>query len=350
MLHFGIFALIMISPMSDFFLFKFSYAHNYVLSVAIAVFFAIIHRVEIRKRKKIMMPIGFMLGFCFAISNELSPIAYIAILVVYVAYKIKRKELPLREITKRYSVQLIVFLGVIAGMIFFHLSPSVHDRANGAYGQIYDYVSMSNMAKSPVYTLSLIYRHFWYNMRYLWWLIPLIATTIGMTYVLDKKRLLIERETNDVLLWQVLLLTFSVLYMGGGSLIAVHDDMYVRFFAVMLIALLTIWLMLVKRMLPFFLKKDHAILGSVIFFNFIFIFMFLDMFVAFSNYNRSVKSSVDKIQLIDHDAPKIPKNIDPELLNMKPSFLFRWQQANPFSWYVKDKYYLKSGLNTELPK
>lgn len=350
LLHSGLFIVIMISPMSDFFLFKFSYAHNYVLSATVAIFFLTIHRVQSQRRKKILIPIGFMLGFLFAISNELSPIAYLLIVIPYISFKITKRRLSAKTLTRHYPVQLFAFLGVICGMFFFHLSASVHNRANGAYGQIYDYISIMDVFRAPIYTLASLYKHLWYNMRYLWWLIPLIMTTIGVTYILSKKRLTKKTWSKDALFWQIILLAFSALYMGGGSIIAAHDDIYIRFFSIMLIALLLIWVILIEQLLPFFAKNGRLLVASVVFLNFILTLMILDMSLYFSKYRGEVRADVEKIQLIDHDAPRMPEGIDPSLLTMKPSFFFRWQQANPFNWYVKDRYYLKNGLDIELPK
>ncbi len=321
-IYLAVLLFIMISIFSEAFTYRFSYANNYVLGLFVAVAFLVIFRLKMMGDKWWKLFGVAVLGFAFGISTELAPVAFLILVCGYAIVKMARKELPIKELWGKYRLQTMATIGLIAGLAFFYLGGGLGMRTSGGYASVYEYISPMGIFHAPLETVYGLVHHLWYNIRYIFFAIPLMSIYIFVEATLFKK----ERV---YLYWQTMLTAFCVLFVGATSLIAVHDDLYPRFMVPMFVAIVLATLLFVCHIIEYAKVPEKTlrrvamttvVLGGV---------LIIDMTFAFTLYNRTIAPKLEAI----HYNPGENLVIDHvEKTTMIPSPIFSLKQLPPFDW------------------
>lgn len=327
---------IMISIFSEAYTYRFSYANNYVLGLLAAVAFILPFRLKMLGNKWWKLLSVALLGFAFGISTELAPVAFLILAIVWVGIELLRKRITWGDLFSTYRLQTTAMLGLVAGLAFFYIGGGIGMRTGGGYANVYDYVSPMGILKDPLTTAFKLVHHVWYNIRYIFFAIPLMGMFIFLEIVLFKK----ERV---YLFWQVMLTMFCVLFVGATSLIAVHDDLYPRFMIPIYVAIVLAALLFINHVI------EYANVGERILKRFAIItvacggVLIVDTTFAFVLYNRTMAPKLDAI----HYNPGGDLVIDRvEETTMIPSPIFNLKQLPPFDWGPAADY-TKFGLGIE---
>lgn len=342
LVYFAYFVIFMVSPISEIFTYRFSYIHNYILSALVTVTFLCFYRTKIEKVTLLKFVLILFLGFFFGISTEVSPIAFLMIVAGWLVVNLVQKKVSIASLFKKYKLQLVGACGVLLGLLFFYAGAGLGVRTGGTYAQIYDYVSPTLLFKSPSYLFFCLYKHFWYNIRYIAFFFPLLVIIFCSEVYLKRKKEIDEIKIEN----QIYCILFVVLSFGAGSLINIHDDLYVRFLSQPLMAMVIIFMIYIHQILILLELKNQTKLkigiGTVI----LAILMLLDVSYAFSVYHIQVKADLDKIHPVHGGGPVVDKLDFLELKEMKPSPIFHWKQLTPYDW-GKIHHYLKYGITIE---
>ena len=332
----GILLVTMVSIFSETFTYRFSYANNYVLGLLVGMAVLVLFRFKFKKNQWWKLSAAALLGFAFGISTEIAPVAFLGLVCIWLILKIFiRKEIKIRELWSKYRLQLFTVGGLVIGLAFFYLGGGIGERTNGGYAAVYDYVSPMGIFKDPLATSYKLLRHVWYNIRYVFFAIPLMGIYIFIEASLFRK------TNRHYLFWQVMLLGFCVLFVGATSLIAVHDDLYPRFMLPVFVAILLSSMLFVQHVTTQAkISEKHqkyaaittVALGAI---------LVVDTGFAFTSYNISMKPMLEAI----HHNPGAELIIDPldGKYTMTPSPIFRLKQLPPFDWGPSNSY-TKFGL------
>lgn len=331
--------LIMISIFSEAYTYRFSYANNYVLGLLVAVAFLMPFRMKMVGDKWWKIAGVLVLGFMFGISTELAPVAVLILIGGWTAILMIRRKIMWKELWGReYRLQLMAMVGLLAGLAFFYIGGGLGMRTGGGYASVYDYVSPMGVLHDPVTTVFKLMHHVWYNIRYVFFAIPMMGGIIFVEATIFKKE-------KEYLFWQIMLALFCILFVGATSLIAVHDDLYPRFMVPMFVAIVLSMLLLVRHILEYAkvpertLKKFAIVtiaLGGV---------LIVDTTFAFTLYKVTMAPKLEAI----HFNPGGDLTIDAvNETTMIPSPIFNLKQLPPFDWGPAADY-AKFGLGISQP-
>ena len=317
---------LMISIFSEAYTYRFSYANNYVLGLLVTVACLLPFRLKMDNNKWWNVVGCLIVGFLFGISTELAPVAFLILVMGWVIVKFFKKEIIWKDLWGKYRLQTVAVIGLIVGLVFFYVGGGIVERTGGNYGEIYDYVSPMGLLRQPMTTITRLIQHIWYNIRYLFFAVPLMGS-----YILVEAKLF--KKGKKYLFWQVMLVAFCVLFVGATSLIAVHDDLYPRFMLPVFIAIVLATLLFVEHIIEYIKASEKVlkryavttvILGGI---------MIVDMVPAFVSYNLLVAPKLEVI----HYNPGGDLIVDPiEDTRMSPSLVFNLKQLPPFGWGAAD--------------
>ncbi len=322
MIYLGVLLFLMISIFSETFTYRFSYVNNYVLGLLVAVLFLNVFRLKFKGDKWYKLIGAVILGFAFGISTEITPVVFLILIFGLSIIKVIRKEMKFSDLWEKYRLQVFSVLGLIIGLVFFYLGGGLGGRTGGGYAEVYEYTSLMGLFNSPLETGYKLVHHVWYNVRYIFFAIPLMSIYIFVEATIFKKE-----QKN--LFWQVLLALFCVLFVGATSLIAVHDDLYPRFMVPVFFAIVFATMLFIKHVLDFAKVPEQAlkrimtittILGGI---------LIVDMTFAFTLYNLAITPKLEAIQY----NPGGDLQIDSiSGATMTPSPIFNLKQLSPFDW------------------
>lgn len=319
----------MISAFSEAFTYRFSYANNYVLGILLILGVLVAFRLGFKGDKWYKVLGALLLGFVFGISSEVAPVAFLCLVALWCVVKIFKKEFIWKNIFGKYRFQTFVVIGIIAGLVFFYLGAGLGKRTSGAYAEIYDYVSPMDLLITTRATISKIWQHFWYNIRYIFFAVPLMVIYVVM-------ELKVFKRENKYLFWQMMLMAFCVVFVGASSLIALHDDLYCRFLLPVFAAIVLASGMFVWRMFEYTKAKEKGLRISAVAMSGVSVLLIVDTCVAFGTYRVEMQPKLEAI----HYNPEGALIIDPveQYIDMQPSSVFRLKQLTPFDWGLDSSY------------
>lgn len=319
-IYLGLFVVLLAFELAMTFLYEFAYAHNYVIAALILVGFLLPYRLASRSSCPLAYIGMLILGFLLGISTEITPIAILIIMVGLAAYLKHSQRLSWKEFWRRYHLQITGVIGILLGLVFFYLGAGLSTRTNGAYGEICDYIPLSNLLSNPVGTIEKLLEHVWYNTRYL---------TFGLIFVLF---ILLHEYTQagktrnySCFILQLSIFAFDVLFIGAASLIKVHDDLYPRVMMPVYVAIF------VSIALYFYqdylgphekLPKIFRVIGAVLVI--VSLVMTVDMSYGFISYFKTIRPVIPEYSSIETE----PYYVDS--YDMAPSPLFKFTQLSPF--------------------
>ena len=321
----GVLLFIMISTFSEAFTYRFSYANNSILGLFVAVAFLVLFRLKLAGDKWWKLLGVLVLGFAFGISTELAPVAFILLIGLWVLVKLLKKELRLSDLFGKYRLQTFATIGLIAGLVFFYVfGGGLGARTGGGYADVYDYVSPMGILHDPVTTVYKLVHHLWYNIRYIFFAIPLMLLFIFVEWTMFKK------ERLEYFNWQRRLLLFCMLFVGATALIEVHDDLYPRFMVPMFVAIVLSTLMFVRHIIEYAKVPEKTLRRTAIATTALGVVLVADMTFAFALYNRQMAEKLPAV----HYNPGGELVIDPieGSYTMIPSPVFSLKQLPPFDW------------------
>lgn len=215
----------LISPLfGNPFLSGFSFIHNYVTMTLIAIMFVIpffAPLINIKEEFKILKNpfVICLLGFLFAISTEILPVAFVATIILYCLYK----KFVAHEKIQVFKWQIFAVVGIFVGLAFFYLGGGLSARTGYTYAETYDYISLSTLLTAPRYFLITFITHFSRNIIYM---IPIFSFSI---LAITTYRLKNDRANKNKIRMLILFDVFSLVYITGTSLILLDDALSVRF-------------------------------------------------------------------------------------------------------------------------
>lgn len=323
LIYLEFFILFMIFETSEIFMYRFSYVHNYIPALLVAIGFLLPYRLKLHTAKPLALVGMILLGFLLGISNEVTPIAIVIILVALgIIHKVTAR-LTIKQFVKKYRLQLAGLIGVFLGFLFFYLGAGVEGRTSGTYGEVYEYLHLTELFQHPSYFIATFIDHFWYNLRYLTFALMLLLLLIFSAFIRHK-----QSKPNQLPLF-LCILAFSVLFLGASSLIKLHDDIYTRFqFPVYVAIFLGLLVYLHEQLsqadvdLRVFTKISCVVCLGIS------ILMTVDMTYAMLLYHIQIAPACGK----DAQSGQIiitEESIDPY---MQSSPIFHFRQLTPANW------------------
>ena len=340
-IYLGIMFFLMISPFSEVFMYRFNYVSNYIFALLVTVGVLLLFRLNIKTTKWLQILGSGLLGFLFGFSTEITPIAVLILLAIYVIYKLYKKELNFRNLWNKYRLQVFTVLGVLFGLIFFYSGAGVKAKIGmGAnYANIYEYVALTQLFDNFWNTLYILLQHTWYNFRYIFFAVPLM-----LMYVLIEGTIFKKDQEGKYLFWQIILLGFSVLFIGTTSLIRVHDDLYARFMIPVFMAVILATALFISHVLNFEKILDSKLRITAIILIILNVIMIVDMSYAFVKYNRQVEGAINSIKFNQDELIVELDNDEKSKYDMQESPIFRFKQLSPFDWEPTQGFnYMKFG-------
>lgn len=324
----SLFITLLVTKTSENFTFRFSYINNYITALLVSIVFLMPYRIKIKEAKTLHYIAFLIIGFLFGISTEVMPIAFIIILAGYLLYQKFFKKAKILNIFKKHKLEIVEFIGLIAGLLFFYSGAGVSFRTNGGYAEAYDYIKISSLFHEPTMFVYKFIMHFWYNIRYLGAMVPLCG--IIVFDLARRKKINKSEKISNNLSWIIICIIFNVLFMLACSLIAVHDDLYPRLCMPVLLSNIAIvytyidTLISLKEISNKTLKKVSwalLIVASA---------MIIDVGIGYIYYHKQIDSNIEKIYLDGDEYPEIENiNVKTDMIN---SPVFRIKQLSPFNW------------------
>lgn len=325
----GLFICLLLLGSGEIFTFNFSYAHNYVIAVLLLVAFILPYRLQLSSRHPATMVGMLVLGILVGLSSEIIPVALLMIFAGFAIWQLvlHRDLRSVRQFWERYHLQVIGAVGIVCGIIIYYLGASLDSRVGGGYGTLYDYVSPFSVFTEPVATIGKLFDHLFYNIRYLHFAIILMAFIILLEYANYRK----QQKQN--LAFQVGCFAFCVLYVGATSLLAMHDDLYVRLMAPVYVTVYaSVWMYTSRFLLARSIFTERTLRNFQLITAAVGVLMVVDLSYAMIRYNIKARPYLQDITV---DAEFLPV-FDPALVkgeqDMSPSPIFQFQQSSPFHW------------------
>ncbi|MBR2710059.1 hypothetical protein IKF02_00280 [Candidatus Saccharibacteria bacterium] len=335
LIYLGIMLFIMVSIFSEAFTYRFSFANNYALALLASILFLLLFRVEVMENKWWKDIGAIIIGFAFGISTEIVPVAFLIIMAIWILAKIMKKELKFGDFWAKYKIQFFAIIGLFAGLLFFYSGAGLGGRTSGGYAEIYDYVALGDLFRNPLDTVYKLVHHVWYNIRYVFFAIPLMCMYIFVEVSLFKG------DRKKYLFWQILLFSFCLLFVGATSLVKVHDDLYARFMIPMFMAIVLSTMLFVRHIMEYSKISDKALRAATLVEVVLVVVLVADMTFAFALYNRTVAPMLNAIKYNPGGELQID-SIEGDY-TMIPSPVFNLKQLPPFDWGPSADY-VKFGL------
>lgn len=229
-----IFCMFILSSHNEIFMMRFSYLHNYIpILLSLTIVGYIIFYLKDKPKNKAWPILGLMAGILLGASNEIAPIAFLVMAMVYVAYKVIGEKISLGDIIKKSPTRSVLVLGVVVGLVFMLSSGAIASRGDSSYGDTYDYVSLFGVFGDTFYTIAKLLQHFVFNARYLWMPLLAVVAIIFTEIYLAKSR---KVRNKPFVMIHVSLLSFTLLYLLASSQLSVLDDLYPRFMSPVFLA------------------------------------------------------------------------------------------------------------------
>lgn len=340
----AIFIILMLSQYNNLFMAGFSHIHNYGLSLLISALFVTPYLMgsEIREQKNNWCKTISMvvLGFCFGIAFELSPVVFLILVLgnfFFIRnYKKNKSKVPL----------LLIFgvIGVILGLIFFYLGAGLGARTEGGYAKVYDYLSPQRILNNNwLWSVSAFADHARYNLRYLFYVFPITAILAVAGYALKNK----EGGFKKNLWWQINILSFMVVYFSATTLILVHDDLYPRFMAPIFISFIISCLSFINTIVSLTKVKLEIWfvtflmtfgLGAVVGF---------DLYSSFNRHHENLKIEFDRVQSLPEGESYCLSLDRLSYLDMKPSPIFKFKQQRFYEPWANHETYGREVVYSE---
>lgn len=329
----GLFICLILLGTSEIFTFNFSYTHNYVISGLLMVAFALPYRLGLSSRHPAVLIGMLILGALLGLASEIIPVALLIIFAGFAIWQlvIHPNLRSVREFWRRYRLQIIGAIGLICGLIIYYLGVNLSSRTDGGYSVVYDYVSPLGIFSDPIITIGKLVRHFFYNIRGLHFAIILMAFIMLLEYVNYRQK----REQRLALL--VGCFVFCVLYVGATSILAMHDDIYVRLMAPVYITVYaSVWLYASRFLLSRAIFSERAARNFWIIATVVGVLMVGDLSYAMIRYNIKARPYLQDITVDEGFFPVFDSDLVHGAQDMSPSPLFQFQQSSPFHWVTDE--------------
>lgn len=331
LIYTGFFVLLMFFETSEAFMYRFSYVHNYILALLVTIGFLLPYRLKLSTTKPLALIGMILLGFLFGISNEVTPIAIVIILVaIGIVHKVTTG-ITLKQFAQKYCLQLAGLVGIFLGFLFFYLGAGIEGRTNGGYGAVYEYIHLAEIFSHPRYVIATLIDHFWYNLRYLAFALVLLLLMTFSAFVRHK-----QSKPNQLPLY-LYILAFCILFLGASSLIKLHDDIYTRFLLPVYVAIFVGVLTYLYEQLSQtevdlrrFTKASCVVCLSIS------ALMTIDMTYAMLRYHIQISPICDKV-IQEGQVIMTEEYSDPY---MESSPIFHFRQLTPVNW-DNDNIYMK---------
>lgn len=325
----GIFSFLMISQARLVFVVSFNIVNNYALAMLLLVLVALVFRLKMMGGKWYKLFGVLILGFLFGTSTEISTIAVLAIVMICVIMQLLRKKIFFKDLFFKYRMQSMVVFGTILGLVFFYLGAGIGDRANGGYGELFNYVSPLGIFGEPLATIKALLGHLVDNIQLLFFAVPLMLVYILMEFMVFGKN-----KNTDFKIWQCILFIFCCLYMGGSSVVVPPDYAYGRFMAPIYLSIAVASLMFIVRLIEYARVKEKSLMVTMLVLIVIAGLMFADMGVAYLNYNLEMGKILYAIEYNPNGAELIVRDGYGEVgkTEMERSLIFSFRQVTPFHW------------------
>ncbi|MDO4612094.1 MAG: hypothetical protein Q4B29_01370 [Candidatus Saccharibacteria bacterium] len=329
LVYLGVFVFLLISQARLVFVVSFNIVNNYALAMLLLVSVALIFRLGFKGDKWYKMVGVLGLGFLFGTSTEISPLAMLGMVMVFVIVQLARKKMAFRELFSKYRMQSLVILGTIFGLAFFYLGAGIGDRATGDYGVLFDYVSPMEIFSAPAATMTALLGHLVDNIQLLFFAVPLMLVYILLEFTIFKK----EKDRN-FRLWQCLLFVFCGLYIGASSVVSPPEYAYGRFMAPIYLSIGVASLMFIVRLVEYAKAEEKGLMIAALVLSGVAGLMFVDMGVAYLNYNLEMGKILYAIEYNPNGAELIVKDGYEEFgkTEMDRSLIFSFRQVTPFHW------------------
>lgn len=324
----GLFFLIMTSTHKGVLFFGFSHANNYTFTCLLSILFAMIFRFNWQYQKAWQIPAVVLLGIAFAMSTEITPIAFLILAIALFLHNILIKKIEITTFLQKYRLQVLATFSIILGLIIFYLGLSNIRTGSSSYALAYDYVSLSQLISSPLPTIKKLISHTLFNLRFLYFYMLPFAMIIATTSLFFTKK--IKAESNRV---HFLVVAFAVLYIGALSQIRVEPDLYDRF-VMPLFLFISISIMVFIK--DFLVQKANIIQTKIIYPN-LFLLTFallfsIDILTMSVSYSLAVKDEIKSIQFIERDFPKVIERSDAKYPNNVRSRIFKVEKNTYVGW------------------
>lgn len=325
----GIFVFFLISQAKSVFVVSFNIVNNYALAMLLLVSVALIFRLRMAGDKWYKLLGVLVLGFLFGTSTEISTIAVLMMAAVYTIVQLIRKKISFKDLFSKYRMQSFVILGTILGLAFFYLGAGIGARASGEYGVRYDYVSLMGVFAEPFATIKILFGHLASNIQPLFFAVPLMLVYILMEFTVFKKD-----KNVDFRIWQCVLFVFCGLYMGASSVASPPEYAYGRFMAPIYLSVVIASFLFVARLLEYAKVKEKSLMIATFVVAVVAGLMFIDMGVAYLNYNLEMGRILYAIEYNLDGEEMIVKDGYDELgaTDMTKSLIFGFRQVTPFHW------------------
>jgi len=336
-----VFMFLIIGPFRDVFMDHFATVNNYLFAILAFVALLLLFRLKSNFKHPLALLGVLLLGFVVGISTEITPLAIIFIVVGLTAYLVFKKRLKIKDIIFKYRTQIIAVVGIVCGLIFFYVGAGISTRVDGAYREVYDYVSIFSIIRDPLLILRLI-EHIDYNLRYLTYVIPGILIFIMTEYYFLKSRIAVKKTYLNI---QVYCLAFVILYVLATSQIKLLDDLYFRFMLPVFVVMTISTLMFVNHLLELIKPTQKILCAVTVAAAVIVTIATIDLNFAMIRFHRKVAPDVSKVELVPgviditttsaHGPVKeVGKVIfdSPTTIHMSPSPIFQFKQSSPFVW------------------
>lgn len=326
----GLFICLILLGSGEIFTFNFSYAHNYVIAALLLVAFILPYRLQLSSRHPAALIGMLVLGILVGLSSEIIPVALLMIFAGFMIWQFVTHRCLITtpyELWRHYSLQIIGVVGIVCGIIIYYLGASLESRVGGGYGALYDYISPFGVFTEPVSTIRGLLGHLFYNIRHLHFAIILMAFIILLEYANYRKR----QKQNLAL--QVGCFAFCALYVSATSLLAVHDDLYVRLMAPVFITVYaSVWLYASRMLLSRSIFTERALRNFQLIAAAIGMLMVVDLSYAMIRYNIKARPYLQDISVDAEFLPIFDAALVKGEQDMPPSPIFQFQQSSPFHW------------------
>ena len=335
-----VFIFLVIGPFRDVLMDHFATVNNYLFAILAFVALLLLFRLKSNFKHPLALFGVLLLGFIVGISTEITPLVIIFIVVGIAAYFVFKKRLKIKDVILKHRTQLIAVVGIICGLLFFYIGAGISTRVDGAYREVYDYVSIFSTIRDPLLILRLI-EHIDYNFRYLTYVIPGILIFITTEYYFLKSRINAKKTFLNI---QIYCLAFVILYVLATSQIKLLDDLYFRFMLPVFVVMSISTLIFVNHLIELIKPTQKTLCIVTVVAATIVMVATIDLNFALIRFHRKVAPDISKVELVPgiidattptHNPVKEVGEVifdSPTTIYMSPSPIFQFKQGSPYVW------------------